>query len=153
MRFRSLAVPFLLPSLLAFSRPAIALTIDPHDSPDGCLVCHIAVPGPEDAAEKRYHLVANSIDETCNRCHAESACALGVNRTAHPSSLLMWDSRIHTGPHPRTLPLHEGRIVCTTCHYRTRQADEGYRMVRKAAWYDGQPDLTAFCADCHGEEE
>ncbi|HEY5997393.1 MAG TPA: hypothetical protein VIU29_10250 [Candidatus Deferrimicrobiaceae bacterium] len=140
-------------ALLSLVLPGVGRTQreNPHRGPDGCHYCHIAIPAPEDAAEERYFLVRDTIDETCKTCHAESGCALGVNKTAHPSNLALWDVRTGTGPHPQNLPLHDGKIVCTTCHHRTVQEDDSYRRVRLAEWRNGEPDLTGFCADCHND--
>ncbi len=150
MRFRPLAV-LLLPAALAIPFTSLAAPVNPHGSDDGCLSCHIGVPTPEEAAVEIFHLVRESVDETCRTCHAEHACALGVNQTTHPSNLEIRDFRTGSGPHPTTLPLRDGKIVCTTCHQPMVQAENGYKRVRKAHWVDGQPDLAAFCADCHTE--
>jgi hypothetical protein len=149
MRVRPIVLSFLL--LVAVPAAVSLAFANPHRSPEGCRSCHIAVPTPDEAAAEWNHLVSSTIEGTCRRCHANTACLLGVNQVPHASGISVLGSGYGSLPVPRTLPVHDGKIACTTCHNMQKSDDDSYRMLRKVAWRDGSPDFTAFCADCHGE--
>jgi hypothetical protein len=133
---------------LCMSSVPFALAADnPHVSMDACPACHVDIPTPEDAFAQEFRLARGSVDDTCRTCHADTACALGLGRVVHPSGIDEWDRRICDGP--KTLPLFEGRISCTTCHYYLKPVGNDFRMVRNVKFYDGQPELSGLCADCH----
>jgi hypothetical protein len=139
-----------LPLLVLFlfaAQPVFGFgVVNPHESMEetACLSCHYSVPVAEDSACGEYRLLKDSIEATCRSCHPGELCALGVGRVVHLSGIETWKSR-----GPRTLPLYEGKITCTTCHYRLKPAGEDFKMVRNVVFRDGNPDLRPLCADCH----
>jgi hypothetical protein len=149
MRCRSLALSLFSSFLLAavpFKVWAAPVTCNPHTSADreSCLSCHTVIPVADDAACGVFRLTRDTVDETCRCCHRQVVCALGPDRVEHLSDAETWNCQ-----GPKTLPLNDGRITCTTCHYRMKPEGGDYKMVRNVALVDGKPDFTKFCADCH----
>lgn len=142
--------PGLVPALLfvaaLFATSAFAAD-SPHASMDACPACHTAIPSPEDVRAMEYRLTRATIDETCKSCHPDAACALGLGRVVHPSGIDTWDPAVCDGP--KSLPLFEGRIGCATCHFHLKPVGDDFKMVRNVTFYDGQPEFTRLCADCH----
>lgn len=139
---------FLFALFVCLSFPLAASALDnPHESMDACPACHSAIPSLEDAEAREFRLLQGTIDATCKACHADFTCALGLGKVVHPSGIEEWDRVVCDGP--KTLPLHEGKITCATCHYHLKPVGADFKMVRKATFYEGNVDLTAFCGDCH----
>jgi hypothetical protein len=145
IRHPGIAIPLLFVAVL-FAIPAFAAE-NPHASMDACPACHTAIPSPEDALTGEFRLTRSTIDETCKSCHPDTACALGLGRVVHPSGIRSWDPAVCDGP--KTLPLYEGKIGCATCHYHLKPVGEDFKMVRNVTFFDGQPEFTGLCSDCH----
>ncbi len=135
-------------ALLTWPPPAGAVPLNPHQRPEPCLSCHTRPPSAAEAAAARYFLIKGSIDDTCKTCH--SCCRVGRLHleTGHPSDTSDWDrSRFTT---PKTLPLHDGKITCNTCHFHRVPDAPTVHMLRMVKMDDRfGVDWSALCRDCH----
>ncbi|MDH3393287.1 MAG: hypothetical protein OEL66_04720 [Desulfobulbaceae bacterium] len=138
--------------LLVFLAPTLAAEADiinPHLPPEPCLACHTKVPSKEEAKAGQYFHLEKTIDATCKTCHA--CCKSGVLHLEmlHPSDVSEWDRSVFTAP--KTLPLHNGKITCNTCHYhRLPEYEITIFMLRKVKEdaIKGM-DWSPLCHDCH----
>jgi predicted CXXCH cytochrome family protein len=89
------------------------------------------IPAPAVAAAPRPWT-----DQNCNRCHRPDSFSHPVNVV--PS--------MHV---PANLPLHDGRIVCTTCHDNTDADLHAQARRRHDGLLRGAAAGPAFCAQCH----
>ena len=140
-----LALIVLLVPALAFD----AEIVNPHLVPEPCMVCHTKVPTSEEARAGKYFHIKETIDATCKTCHA--CCNTGVLHLEmlHPSDVDTWDRTVFTAP--QTLPLHNGKITCNTCHFHSMPEDElTIFLLRKVKADDviGM-DWSDLCHDCH----
>lgn len=136
--------------------PAAAI-IDPHTAaPDGCLRCHRLVPTAAESRSGDYRLLEETIDATCLRCHVKTECCdLGQRHVekplsigvSHPSDLDL--SKVPRSERPKTLPVHDDKITCNTCHLHQRQTPRDYKMVRLVVFRGSGIDWTPLCSDCH----
>jgi len=146
-------------TILSSALPAhTSETVDPHDTRIiDCDNCHTKDIYTEDCHQgDGFCLVAQSVDDLCLRCHMkEDCCRLGQDHQAqlflgersHPSDLAARD--VDPAHLPRTLPLHDERITCRTCHLHGRAEESDYKMLRLMKWNEGKVDWTALCHDCH----
>ena len=75
-------------------------------------------------------------DQNCNRCHQPDSFS-------HPVDVV---PSMHV---PANLPLHDGRIVCTTCHDSTDADLHARARRRHDGLLRGAAAGPAFCAQCH----
>jgi hypothetical protein len=109
--------------------PTMEKTLNPHIRPEPCLSCHTKVPTEAEAQAGNYFTIKKTIDETCRICHP--CCQVGTKHhgTSHPSNIADWDrNRFQT---PKTLPLHNGRITCNTCHLHLVTDEPTIHLLRK----------------------
>lgn len=146
---------------LAIAAPAAETVTNPHDTtkPDYCLDCHdesIYRHGCDDPAG--FCLLADSVDGLCLLCHiAEDCCRTGqqhqsrlyLGKMRHPSDIDV--SRAKKAYLPKSLPIHNGRISCRTCHLHTRKTPRDYKMLRIVKLTGSDVDWSVLCADCHDE--
>lgn len=125
--------------------------INPHLPPDSCDSCHVRLPTKEEAAAGNYRLLKESIDGTCRICHPPMCCEVGSLHTFnHPSDFDKWDrTRFRR---PKTLPLHNGKITCATCHFHLKKDGPTYRMVRIVQRDRGGIQWIYLCRDCHTDK-
>lgn len=146
---------------LFLSPPAAIATPNPHDlvTSEDCLNCHNAGIADKvcDAADN-FCLLAETVDAVCLKCHVkENCCPVGMEhqaklflgRYSHPSNLRISD--IQPAHLPRTLPIHQWRITCRTCHLHTRAKPKDYAMLRLVAFTQEGVDWAPLCGDCHEE--
>ncbi len=144
-------------ALTAMSAPAI---VDPHDEsdPQRCRSCHTQAIHDPDRREGEYHLLTASVDGVCLICHRKEECCrvgqehlekLFLGEHTHPSDLRV--SRVGREHRPRTLPVHDGRITCNTCHLHDRGKPEDYKLVRLVISKRTGVDWTPLCHDCHDD--
>ncbi|UCG37942.1 MAG: hypothetical protein JSV00_06995 [bacterium] len=144
---RSLAILVAVASVAAVAKGSIEI-IDPHTEPAQCQSCHHATPTQEDVSGGEYHLLGGGIDETCHMCHPYDCCRIyALKGHNHPSNVGEWDTENFN--EPRTLPLYDGLITCSTCHVHRKGDGEGYRMVRLVRVTLSGVDWTRLCTDCH----
>jgi hypothetical protein len=67
----------------------------------------------------------------------------------HPSDIEV--SRVKRAYLPTSLPIHNGRISCRTCHLHTRKASGDYKMLRLVKVSGDDVDWSILCSDCHEE--
>jgi hypothetical protein len=151
---RTLLLGLAAATLLAASTAWSADPINPHFG-DHCDVCHAAIPSRNAAGGMDYHFGGEDVDPSCLRCHGESqrCCSIGAEGFTHRSGIDRWDRRKYG--RPRRLPLMDGYITCTTCHFYIRAANPAprdYKLVRLMAFVNDAPDWAALCTDCHVDE-
>jgi nitrate/TMAO reductase-like tetraheme cytochrome c subunit len=119
--------------------------LNPHIKPEPCGSCHTKVPSKEDGQAGNYFLLKDTIDATCHACHEYDCCKPGsLHGFNHPSDISRWDWKKFR--RPKTLPLHNGKITCNTCHFHTVPDAPSYKMVRIIG---GKQDSSDLCTDCH----
>jgi hypothetical protein len=135
-------------------------TVNPHNTRiTDCTDCHSENIYTEDCHERDgFCLFAKSVDNLCLHCHVkEECCRLGqehqsqifLGERSHPSDIDVGDvSPAHL---PQTLPIHDGRITCSTCHLHSRAEESDYKMLRLVKLDGDKVDWTVLCADCHEE--
>jgi len=145
--------------LLTLGHPLAATVPYPHDSsiPNYCNNCHTGDVYSGDCNEiSGYCLLSGSIDEVCLLCHIkEDCCRLGlegqegvfIGVRSHPSDID--ENDVDPSFLPRSLPLHDGRITCRTCHLHSRTGADSYKMLRLVEVRGEQVNLAPLCADCH----
>jgi hypothetical protein len=143
------------------AEPAAADQANPHDTakPGYCLNCHTESIYRHDCDDPAgFCLLANSVDGLCLLCHIkEDCCRLGrehqsqlyIGRLRHPSDVDVSD--VKRAYLPRSLPTHNGRITCRTCHLHTRRLSGDYKMLRIVKISGDAVDWAVLCADCHEE--
>ena len=144
--------------VLMLHRDAAALA-DPHDTamPKFCLNCHTEEIYSKSCSENDgYCLLAGTVDGICMSCHVNEECCkpglehlprLHLGLRSHLSDI---DARdVAPTSYPRTLPIHQGRITCRTCHLHTREPGGDYKMLRLVRISSRGVDWTALCQDCH----
>jgi len=148
MRMRMFTLCWLLVLLCGGVGTAVAATVNPHLKPEPCKACHTKVPSDEEASSGQYFHTKATIDETCKVCH--SCCRIGMTHLEmrHPSDIKDWDrSRFKA---PQTLPLHNGKITCNTCHYHRAPDEPTIHLLRKVKVGDRfGMDWSELCRDCH----
>jgi hypothetical protein len=138
-----------------------AAVVNPHDTsePQYCLNCHTAEIYEKTCDEGQgYCLLAGSVDAVCLMCHIkEDCCRVGqehlprlyLGHKSHPTDLDTGEiTRAYV---PESLPVHQGRITCRTCHLHRRERPEGYKMLRLVDVKGTEIDWTVLCHDCHKE--
>lgn len=144
-------------ALLLFA-PAASAVINPHiDTADriSCEMCHKKGFDPDKAGKGDYLLLEATIDAVCLRCHIKTECCLVGQRhsdplfigVSHPSDLEASD--VKRDSLPKTLPLHNDKITCNTCHSHRNGPEPGYKLVRIVEISDTGVVWAALCADCH----
>ena len=119
--------------------------LNPHIKPEPCGSCHTKIPGKEDY---KFFLLKDTIDETCHVCHEKVCCKPGsLHGINHPSHIRNWDWKIMR--RPKTLPLYDGYITCSTCHLHSKPDGPSYKMVRLVKIDGKRIDWTELCTDCH----
>lgn len=142
IRIALLAVILLFASVSAFA------LLNPHIKPEPCDSCHAKVPTKEDGEKEDFFLLKDDIDALCHVCHEKKCCKPGdLGHLGHPSGIEKWDTKKFR--RPKTLPLYEGKITCTTCHFHSRQDGTDYKMVRIVKIDGKKIDWTDLCHDCH----
>lgn len=152
---RLLALAVLASLVSAVSARAL---VDPHNEgvPDRCQRCHVRVPTAEESRAEDYHLLGETIDATCLRCHVKTDCCTvgqrhmlkdGFIGISHESDVDV--ARVPAAMKPKTLPLQDRKITCNTCHFHDRQKPQDYKLVRLVAFKATGIDWTPLCADCH----
>jgi hypothetical protein len=149
-------------SALLFSAPRADAeeTADPHSTRiTGCTDCHTEEIYTEDCHESDgFCLIAKSVDDLCLHCHVkEECCRLGqehqsqlfLGERSHPSDVDVRD--VKPAHLPESLPIHDGRITCSTCHLHSRAEGFDYMMLRLVKLNGNEVDWSALCADCHEE--
>jgi hypothetical protein len=141
--------------------PAYATdTLDPHRTRIAeCTDCHTEDIYTEDCHQSDgFCLAAQSVDDLCLRCHMqEECCRLGQDHQAqlflgersHRSNMAARE--VDPAHLPKTLPLHNERITCRTCHLHSRAEEKDYKMLRLVKLEGGKVDWTSLCHDCHEE--
>lgn len=133
--------------LVAASVPSFGL-LNPHIKPEPCDSCHSKVPTKEDGEAGDYFLLKDTIDGTCHVCHEKTCCKPGsLHGINHPSNIRTWDWKLFR--RPKTLPLHNGYITCSTCHFHSKPEGGTYKMVRIVKIDGKKIDWTNLCTDCH----
>lgn len=157
-RFRGV---FLFAIFFSLCAPLFSAVPYPHDSsiPDYCSNCHTEDIYSGDCDEiSGYCLISGSVDEVCLLCHVKEECCrvglesqegLFIGERNHPSDIAV--SEVDPGFLPNTLPLHNGRITCRTCHLHTREGADSYKMLRLVDATDNPVNLSTLCADCHND--
>lgn len=136
---------FLAFSLAAAPAPAL---VNPHIPPEPCDSCHTKVPTASEGQAGRYHLIKETIDATCHVCHEKTCCKPGTFHSMnHPSGVDKWDTKLFRKP--KTLPLFNGFITCSTCHMHSKPEGESYKMVRMVRRDGRRIDWSELCLDCH----
>ena len=142
-------IVFALFLALIQSTPADAI-INPHYK-DNCPSCHLKLPDKGADGAMDYHFLAEDIDPTCLICHMDSCCTIAKpHETTHASGIGNWDKKKYGTP--KKLPLSNGFITCTTCHFWRRSnnpAPADYKLVRLVEIRPTGVDWTALCHDCH----
>lgn len=150
-----LIAPMILTVILAL--PAAAI-VNPHDQsdPDRCRSCHTPEINEVEPGGEEYYLLTDSIDDTCLICHKkEDCCVIGqehqkkllIGKNSHPSNIPAGDvARKHL---PKTLPLQDDTITCSTCHEHNRRESGDYKLVRMVIVKETGIDWTPLCGDCH----
>ena len=134
--------------------------IDPHETRiTDCTDCHTEDIYTEDCHEgDGFCLAAKSVDALCLHCHVKAECCrLGQEHQAqlflgartHPSDVDIGD--VQPAHLPETLPIHNGRITCRTCHLHSRAENSDYMMLRLVKLNGDKADWSGLCADCHDE--
>lgn len=135
--------------LFSFTASAFGL-LNPHIKPEPCDSCHRKVPTEEEGQAGDFFLLKDTIDDTCHICHEYSCCKPGSlhapNRN-HPSNIDRWDRTKFR--RPKTLPLFNGYITCSTCHVHSKPVGPSYKLVRIVQVDGLKIDWTALCTDCH----
>ena len=151
----------LVGALLSTALPAFASeTADPHANRIAdCTNCHTVDIYTEDCHQgDGFCLVAKSVDGLCLLCHMkEECCRIGQDHQAqlflgersHPSDVAVGD--VNPAHLPKSLPIHNGRITCRTCHLHSRAEEADYKMLRLVRWGGEKVDWTSLCHDCHEE--
>jgi len=149
-------------SIFALSLPVISGAIDianPHDSskPKFCLNCHTAEIYAKNCNEPEgFCLLAGSVDGLCLICHIKEECCrpglqhlpkIHLGMKNHPSDLDV--GKIPRAYYPKTLPVYQGRITCSTCHLHFQEKPGGYKMLRLVTITKEGVDWTVLCHDCH----
>jgi hypothetical protein len=133
-------------------------TINPHNTRiTDCTDCHTEDIYTEDCHERDgFCLMAKSVDDLCLYCHVKAECCrlgqehqtmLFLGENSHPSNVDVRD--VNPAHLPKTLPIHDGRITCRTCHLHSRAEDSDYKMLRLVELDGNRVDWTVLCADCH----
>jgi len=139
---------WLLAVFVAVPLTAAAALVNPHVMPEPCLSCHTKVPDRAETEAGRYFLIKPGIDDTCKTCH--ECCRVGMlhREMNHPSDSAEWDrSRFQK---PKSLPLHDGKITCNTCHLHRASASPTVHLLRKVRVGDRfGTDWSELCRDCH----
>ena len=128
--------------------PTMAAMLNPHIRPEPCLSCHTKVPTEEEAKAGEYFHIKETIDATCKVCH--TCCRVGTLHLEmlHPSDVKDWDRSVFVAP--KTLPLHNGKITCNTCHLHRAPDEPTIFMLRNVKVGDKfGMDWTELCLDCH----
>lgn len=158
---RALRAALLCAAVLSVARDTAAEIVNPHDTskPRYCLNCHTEEIYEQDCDESEgYCLLAGSVDAVCLTCHVkEDCCRVGqehlprlyLGHRSHPTDLATGE--ITRAYIPETLPIHQGRITCRTCHLHRREQPGGYKMLRLADVNGAAIDWTVLCHDCHKE--
>lgn len=153
MASRPLIQAFVFLSLVLGAAAAYAAgLINPHVEPAQCGSCHTRVPTDEEAAQGKYLLLKEGIDETCEICHPYTCCAVGSlheKEHNHPSNINRWDTTKFR--RPKTLPLFDGYITCDTCHFHRVPKENSYKLVRIAVVTQTLHDWAGLCRDCHSD--
>ena len=134
--------------------------VDPHETRiTDCTDCHTRDIYTEDCHESDgFCLTARSVDDLCLHCHVKAECCrlgqehqsqLFLGGRSHPSNLDIGD--VKPAHLPKTLPIHDGRITCRTCHLHSRAEGSDYKMLRLVKLDGDKVDWTTLCADCHEE--
>lgn len=145
MRIGPLCMVALLIGLLLVLASTSGSIINPHIKPEPCDSCHTKIPSPED---NELFLLKDSIDETCHVCHEKTCCKPGsLHGSNHPSNIRDWDWKVMK--RPKTLPLFDGYITCSTCHMHSKPEGKSYKMVRIVKVNDTGVNWTGLCIDCH----
>lgn len=137
------------PAKGSFRLDSGVLLINPHEEPARCPSCHDRIPDDREARAGQYFLHQPTTDETCAMCHPTLCCDSSVKHTNHPTGIDRWnDPKFRR---PKTLPLFDGFITCSTCHFhRERDAKREFWLLRIVALgKDGKPDWAGLCRDCH----
>lgn len=122
--------------------------LNPHIKPEPCASCHTKVPTEADTRMGDYFLLKDGIDDTCHVCHETTCCKPGsLHAGNHPSNIDRWDRKLFR--RPRTLPLYNGFITCSTCHLHTRPDGPSFKMIRIVKIDGKRIDWTELCKDCH----
>ena len=131
----------------------------PHDTdePKICLNCHTSDIYSKLCNESAgYCLLAGSVDGLCLTCHVKEECCkpglehlprLHLGMKNHPTDVTL--GNVPPAYRPKTLPLHNGRITCHTCHLHRRDKQGGYKMLRLVNVTAKGVDWTPLCHDCH----
>jgi hypothetical protein len=144
MRISPLFLVPLLFGLMVLASPSGSI-VNPHTKPEACDSCHTKIPSKDD---NEFFLLKDSIDETCHVCHEKTCCKPGsLHGINHPSNIRDWDWDIMR--RPKTLPLFDGHITCSTCHLHSKPEGESYKMVRIVEMDGKRIDWTGLCIDCH----
>lgn len=145
-------------SCLVARTGATAIT-NPHDTskPKFCLNCHTEEIYTKNCNEPEgYCLLAGSVDGLCLTCHIKEECCrpglthlpkIHLGARNHPSGLEA--GKIPSASSPKTLPLHQGRITCRTCHLHVRERPDGYKLLRLVDIASKGVDWAVLCRDCH----
>jgi hypothetical protein len=135
-------------------------TVDPHETRiTGCTDCHTEDIYTEDCHENDgFCLIAKSVDDLCLHCHVKAECCrLGQEHQSqlflgagnHPSDVDISD--VDPAHLPETLPIHDGRITCRTCHLHSRAEESDYKMLRLVKLDGKKVDWSVLCLDCHDD--
>ena len=142
------AIRWCLFLLLFVACPAMAAPLNPHLKPEPCLSCHTKVPTAAEARAGKYFHIKETIDATCKICH--TCCRVGRMHLEmnHPSDVDDWDRSRFTAP--QSLPLHNGKITCNTCHFHRAPDEPTIHLLRKVKVGDRFGlDWSELCLDCH----
>lgn len=133
--------------------------VNPHDSakPKFCLNCHTEEIYTKNCNENEgYCLLAGSVDGLCLICHLKEDCCkpglthlpkIYLGQRSHPTDIDVRD--IPRDYYPKTLPIHQGRITCRTCHLHVQEKPGGYKMLRMVKITGEKADWSVLCRDCH----
>ena len=145
--------------LLLAARAGAAEIVSPHntDTPKVCLNCHTEEIYAKICDEiEGYCLLAGSVDGLCLTCHIKEECCkpglqhlpkLHIGLRNHPTDVRTRE--IPPAYLPRTLPIHNGRVTCRTCHLHKRESVGGYKMLRLVRITERGVDWDSLCQDCH----
>ena len=157
--FASLALALCLALAAAPGRAGSVTYPHGNPRPEYCLSCHTEEVYRRDCDDPTgFCLLANSIDALCLLCHVKEDCCrtgqehqarLFIGEKCHASDVEV--GHVRTAYRPRTLPTHNDRITCRTCHLHTRRTAGDYKMLRIVKRSGDDVDWSPLCADCHEE--
>jgi predicted CXXCH cytochrome family protein len=109
---------------------AKSVTVKPHYRKALCFACH--------ANTDDYALLEESVNATCDRCHASGQIAANI----HPIRKVP-----PTIQPPKGWPLTDGALTCLTCHEQGHEDQKPRAFMLRGGPYGS---IREVCPNCHG---